>query len=260
MSVHRFPETGRQSARPADASLHLADVLRAQILDGEYAQGQPLPSESELRVTNRSGRNVVRAALDLLRRDGFITRRPGQGTIVCSRRVPLRLDRPSGISGSFGGKAHRVITRFRSVSEEPAVEVVARRLGVDSGEPCLVVDYQTLVDDRPYAVATSYLPMERCGSRFDTDLAGRWFGDWYQVLATLGFELGGLELRMEAATADETTAHGLGVAVGSPVFRFERLLADGSGQPLDYGFSRCLADALVIDLPISSPTGRRHQG
>ncbi|MEL6984457.1 MAG: GntR family transcriptional regulator [Actinomycetota bacterium] len=242
-----------------DASVHLADVLRAQILDGCFTVGEPLPSEAELRITGRAGRNVVRAALDLLRRDGFITRRPGRGTIVCSQRVPLRLDRPTGISGSFDGKGHRVVTRFRSVDIVRPIDSVASRLRIEPDQSCLVVDYETVVDDRPYAVATSYLPIGRCGRRFDTDLAGHWLGDWFQVLETLGFELGGLELRMEAAVADETIADVLGVAVGSPIFRFERLLSDGDGRPLDYGFSRCLGTAVVIDMPVTA-IGQRPDG
>ena len=259
MSVHRLPEADRRAVK-ADASVHLADVLRAQILDGSFVPGQSLPSEAELRITSRSGRNVVRAALDLLRRDGFISRRPGRGTIVCSKRVPLRLDRPTGISGSFGGKGHRVVTRFRSVGEAQAMDLVAQRLGLERGAACLVVDYETSVDERPYAVATSYLPIERCGPRFDTDLGGRWLGDWFEVLETLGFDLGALELRLEATVADQATADALGVDLGAPVFRFERLLSDTAGRPLDYGFSRCLADALVIDLPVVSSPGRRDQG
>jgi GntR family transcriptional regulator len=251
MSVHRLPETDRRTGK-VDASVHLADILRAQILDGCFTAGESLPSEAELRITGRAGRNVVRAALDLLRRDGFITRRPGRGTIVCSQRVPLRLDRPTGISGSFDGKGHRVVTRFRSVDIVRPIDSVARRLAIPSDQECLVIDYETLVDERPYAVATSYLSIDRCGRRFDTDLAGHWLGDWYQVLQSLGFDLGGLELRMEAAVADGSIAEALDVAGGAPIFRFERLLFDGAGHPLDYGFSRCLGTAVVIDMPVTA--------
>ncbi len=247
-----------QETRPAEVALsakaasavRLADLLRTEILDGGFPIGSPLPAEFDLRVTTRSGRNVVRAALDLLRREGFVRRRPGLGTVVSSERVRLPVDRPVGIASSFVGGGHRVVTRFRTVTKQTAVGPIAQRLDLAEGAACVLVEYETAVDRRPYALAASYFDAERFGLTFDTDLAGDWFGDWYAVLERLGFQPGKLLLRMESTQADALTAGVLGVEEGDPIFRFERLLHGTDGRPLDFGFSRCRADRVVLDLEL----------
>lgn len=249
-------ETPSDKAR---AVVRLADLIRTEILDGTFATGSPLPAEADLRRANSAGRNVVRAALDLLRRDGLITRRPGQGTMVCSERAPVRLDQPVGISSSFGGGGQRVITRFISVEQVGAVGPVAQSLAIESGAPCLAIEYETEVDRRPYSLATSYVDAERWGVHFLTDLGGDWFGDWYIVLRRLGLDPGRLDLRLEVTPADETTAQILDIEAGHPVFRFERLLHDVMGRPLDFGYSRCRADRVVLDFRVTPQSEADHQ-
>ncbi|BDZ50294.1 hypothetical protein GCM10025867_25350 [Frondihabitans sucicola] len=60
------------------------DALRDEIRAGLPAVGERLPSEVEL--TERFDVSVitVKHALDLLRREGYITRRPRVGTLVVS--------------------------------------------------------------------------------------------------------------------------------------------------------------------------------
>lgn len=232
--------------RKVGAGRRLADVLRSEILDGQVATGVSMPSEAELSVRHGVGRNVVRTALDLLRRDGYITRKPGTGTIVVSDRVSCPIGPVAGITAVFDGGGHRVITRFRDVGVVAAPEWVATRLEVEVGEPCLAADYETVVDREPYALATSYLPQDLAADRFDADLAGDWFGDWFSVLAQLGFDMGEMRLRIEATVADEYSAARLGVMPGAPLLRFERLVTDDLGRPLDVGFSRCRADRVVV--------------
>jgi DNA-binding GntR family transcriptional regulator len=52
------------------------DTLRGRILDGRYAVGDKLPSEAELSEEHSVSAITVKRALDLLRADGLIVRRP----------------------------------------------------------------------------------------------------------------------------------------------------------------------------------------
>ena len=247
--VHR-PKDRSRPCDKAEAGRRLADLLRSQILDGMPPPGHPLPSEAELRVAHRAGRNVVRVALDLLRRDGYVSRRPGQGTTVLTERAPYALNRTAGISSVYNGTANRVITRFRSASVAMPSRLVANRLRLDDGEDCLIVDYETLVDREPYSLATSYLRLDHGDDRFVGDLAGDWPGDWFNVLTQLGFVLGELKLRVEAVVADDDSAASLDVDPGTPLMRFERLLCDDAGTPIDFGYSRCRSDRMVLSVEI----------
>lgn len=224
----------------------LADQLRALILEGSFGFDQPIPSEAELIVEFGLGRNVVRLALDLLRRDGYVARLQGRGTLVVSQRAIHDLDGKAGISADFCGGGHRVITRFCSVTAEAATPMVAAKLGIEPGAECIVADYETLVDRQPYALATSYLSKGRVNERFSGDMVGDWYGDWVDLLQLLGFSPGRAEIRVEAAAVDAAVASHLRLEPGEPLLRFERLLFDVRGEPLDYGFSRCRSDRLVL--------------
>lgn len=68
----------------ADRPLYrqLADLIRGQILAGELAGGQTLPSESALSRQYGLGRDAVRDALAVLRAEGLVTTERGRGTWV----------------------------------------------------------------------------------------------------------------------------------------------------------------------------------
>ena len=93
------------------------DALRARIVQGTYAVGDKLPSEAELSAEYSVSAITVKRALDLLRTDGFIVRRPRLGTFVTSstpddsaavsaadRRRPLIGCVVTNFDDTFGGR------------------------------------------------------------------------------------------------------------------------------------------------------------
>jgi DNA-binding LacI/PurR family transcriptional regulator len=60
------------------------ESLREDILSGRYPVGERLPSEAELSATFSVSAITIKKALDLLRTDGLILRRPRLGTVVIS--------------------------------------------------------------------------------------------------------------------------------------------------------------------------------
>lgn len=65
----------------------LAGILRAQILAGEFddVSDQKLPSETTLLQQYGVSRNTVRAAIALLRDEGYVLTRPQYGSRVAPR-------------------------------------------------------------------------------------------------------------------------------------------------------------------------------
>ncbi|MEK9901554.1 MAG: GntR family transcriptional regulator, partial [Rhodospirillaceae bacterium] len=62
----------------------IADALRNRIIHGDYALGAMLPTEKDLQATFGVSRYTVRAALQQLREQGFVSMRRGSGTRVVS--------------------------------------------------------------------------------------------------------------------------------------------------------------------------------
>ena len=71
--------------------VQLAAYLRAQILSGELEPGQKLPSEASMMQEHGVSRNTTRAAIALLRDEGYVQTRPQYGS-----RVRMREDWPEG--------------------------------------------------------------------------------------------------------------------------------------------------------------------
>lgn len=68
--------------------------LRSRIRDGEFPVGQRLPSEADLLAHYDISAITLRRALDMLREEGYVARRPRVGTTVvsaapASRRAPV---------------------------------------------------------------------------------------------------------------------------------------------------------------------------
>jgi DNA-binding GntR family transcriptional regulator len=60
----------------------LADILRAQIRDGELPSGRIIPSETSLMQEHDLARGTVRKAVDALADEGLVIRVQGRGTYV----------------------------------------------------------------------------------------------------------------------------------------------------------------------------------
>ncbi|MFC4350333.1 FadR/GntR family transcriptional regulator [Fodinicurvata halophila] len=102
MNQIRNPHLGR-------AAVSAMQDLLARIESGEFSLGQQLPSERELANLLGVARNTLRAALQQLESDGFLTRQIGRGTFVA--QIPNRS------SGSFLSR------RMRNASPADLMEV-----------------------------------------------------------------------------------------------------------------------------------------
>ncbi len=94
---------------------NIAEELRCRILSGRYPQGK-LPGERELASELAVGRGTVRAALQILEKEGVVERRRGAGTIV-KIKITDKKDKTAGFimrtSGHvFDGLYHSVLSTF----------------------------------------------------------------------------------------------------------------------------------------------------
>ena len=77
---------------------HLAEALRAAVLDGRYAPGEPIPSSRVLAGQLGVSRGSVVAAVDQLVGEGYLVAEPRAAVTVAADGVvvPVRVTRPSG--------------------------------------------------------------------------------------------------------------------------------------------------------------------
>lgn len=109
------------------------EALRESISQGEYAVGDRLPSEAELSSRFEVSPITIKRALDLLRTDGMIMRRPRIGTVVTSAtptapQAPARSRTDSERGPSLIGC---VITSFDDTFGNKVIEGILAAAGAD---------------------------------------------------------------------------------------------------------------------------------
>ncbi|MCK2218362.1 GntR family transcriptional regulator [Actinomadura sp. ATCC 31491] len=233
---------GAAARRRADRARQVADLLRRQIVHGQFARG-PLPPEAALAREFGASRNTVREALCLLREEGLVERCPGVGTTVAGEKYPHGLHRLLGLAETL--HEHGQVTnqvRTMTLIEPPAA--VSHRLGLAPGEPVVYLERLRRLGGLPLSLDLTYLVRDVGEPLFDADLE---HNDIFVLLETIaGQPLGAAELTLEAVNADPHTAAVLGAPRAAALLMVERLTHLADGRPVDLEFIRFRGDRLTM--------------
>jgi GntR family transcriptional regulator len=139
------------------AQQHLLKLIE----EGTYEPGEQLPSESNLAAQLGISRPTLREALFNLEQEGVIVRKHGVGTFVApayGERMTSGLERLDSVLAI--AERHGMSTRVLqlSVTEMPADEKLATRLGLSPSEPLTCVRRTIAVDGHSAAYLVDFAP------------------------------------------------------------------------------------------------------
>ncbi len=149
----------------------LAELLLTQIREGQFTEGQRIPSENVLAAEHGIGRPTVRQAIDSLVRRGILTRRRGSGTYVAPQREEVDLFSLAGTMASFRKTGHSLrvelleAARLQDVDEDPDNPF--------SRSSAYFLRRLSHVEDTPVLVEDIYLHPALFAGIADIDLSGR---------------------------------------------------------------------------------------
>lgn len=225
----------------------IADALRSRVEHGSYAAGRLLPSEAELSAEFAASRVTIRRALETLRDEGLVDARQGFGWFVAAEPVRQVLGQLVTIEGQMaesGIEPQRKILEFAFVT---AAGHVREALHTDH---VLRVKRLNLANGEPFAVVTVWCPAElgQHLSRRDVERS-----PFYELI---GVALKGATQTIGADSVSSADAVLLGVPVGSPVLRCERLTTDLQGRPvlLSQHVFPAHRTEFVVELPNAEPS------
>jgi GntR family transcriptional regulator len=228
--------------RRADRARQVADVLRRQVLGGTFTGGT-LPGESQLAGDFGVSRNAVRAALDLLRREGLVERVPGVGTVVAAPKYPHGLDHLLGLAEvmrDHGGVTNEV--RTTGIINPPGP--IAARLGLPTGERVVYVERLRRLGGLPLSLDLTYLALDVGEPLLGEDLVNQ---DIFGLIERVtGDSLGVAEVVIEAINADQHSAAVLESPPGTALLMVERLTHLADGRPVDLEYIRFRGDRLAM--------------
>ncbi|MEU0374267.1 GntR family transcriptional regulator [Streptomyces sp. NPDC006283] len=239
--------------------LRVAARLRSRIADGIWTPGGRLPSRGELGAEFGVGENVVRRAQELLISTGLLEGRAGSGTYVRApfERRPL-LRTPSAAGLPYSGLAPFGFTgtwEADSTAKAEAPPLIAARLGVKAGDPCVRTSYEFLSARQPVMLTTSWEPMAVTGGSVVVLPEGGPLAGHGVVarMAHLGITVARVVESPRPVHVDRDQAHLLGIATGSQATLIERTHYDTGGRPVETADILIPADRWDITYDIALP-------
>jgi GntR family transcriptional regulator len=148
----------------AAAYARIASDLRRKITSRDIKPGGHLPSELELRDQYQASRNTVLDAIKMLKDEGLVETRPGQGWFAKIRIVPFvnSIDWEDDTAIAEARARGRVPQAMPpTVNKESAPAGIADRLDVPVGTEMIVRRQEWLLDGLPWKLQVVWCPKIR---------------------------------------------------------------------------------------------------
>jgi GntR family transcriptional regulator len=233
-------------ANPTPLYLQLADALRSRIADGAIRIGDALPSERELSDGIGVSRVTVRKSLDVLLREGLLSRRRGSGTYIAPR-----IEQPAALLAGFSsdmqvrGAAPGSILIEKSTGLPTPDEAMA--LGLAPDQPVHRLTRVRTADSEPLALERAVVPGQSLPS---LDAVGV---SLYAALEAHGARpVRGVQ-RLQASLASAQEAKLLSIPVGAAVLRIERRGFLANGTPVELTRSAYRGDRYDFMVELREP-------
>jgi len=192
----------------------IRENLKQKIQQGEYVEGDLLPSENELCSTYSITRTTARKALDELLKEGFIERKHGKGSVVRERRKSLGLLNVKGFSDAVGENVRTVFLKKPAIS--PWSSIIHFKVSEHERKaPCIYFERLRYVGNEPVMLESNWI------ADFGmTDFIENQFveGSFFRTLSrNYSIEIVGSEHELRAEFASKEIADLLQIGINNPV-------------------------------------------
>ena len=136
----------------------LVREFTAKIRNNAWPVGCMLPGEMQLCREYNVSRSTVRQAMDVLVRNGLVTRKQGRGTFVAMPKLEQNLVKFYSFSEEIKRMGYTPSSSIVSFRKLPADANMAARLSIDPNSEIFSLRRLRLADGKPFALETSYIP------------------------------------------------------------------------------------------------------
>jgi DNA-binding GntR family transcriptional regulator len=200
----------------------LYELLRKQITEGVFKEGDLLPSENDLCSQHKLTRPTVRHALDSLLNEGLIKKHKGKGSIVSNRPKGIGILSVLGTTSAIGRNNlnTKILTKPKVMQWPSPFIFDLSEYEKEAG--CIYIERLRLVDNKPLFYDLNYLPninLPRFTSRnFEDKSLFDILRKYYHIEIKSG------EQKLKAIQANPLVSSFLNVEVGHPVLGLDRKL------------------------------------
>jgi GntR family transcriptional regulator len=243
--MHALPDNLASGGSPRAGRLSqgvygLCELLRERIRSGHYGEEGRLPSEFVLVRELGVSRTRLRAALEILRNEGTLTRKRGHGTFAAGRRLVHRPRRVRGFAATVAARHLSVTREVLSASTWAMDPLTADDFGVAPGTPMHVVERLTRLNGEPFSLAAYVVRGDLAPGLLTEEFRGLDMRDWLATSSVV--PLTSVDVTIEAVAADARAAAHLRCAEGTPLLRMNRHFLVTNDELLAFGSATMRGD------------------
>ncbi len=234
-------------SEPLPKYYQLRETLREQI---ELLQaGQPIPSENELCLAHNVSRITVRKALNDLIHQGLLYAVQGKGTFVSPHKFRVQwAQETAGFHADMARRGLSVRVRVLEQTLVPADERVATELNLNLGAPVVKFVRLRYVDDKPFDIATNYLPAQLFPGLEREDLTTT---SLYALMQSrYGVHLDHGVRLAEAARCSPEEAKLLHIKTTVPLLVIHSTMFDTNDRPVEHGIAKQRGDRAQVEIAV----------
>ena len=140
----------------------LKEQIKQKILNGEYGEGDLIPSEREFNISYELSSTTIRRALNDLVQENLLERKAGKGTFVRRKKVKRDLRKVLGFTKNMTEMGLTPTTKVLSKKVTAANAFARKRLGLKKGAKVVRLERLRLADDVPMMLETRYIRRDLC--------------------------------------------------------------------------------------------------
>ena len=226
--------------------LEVEKDLRKLIIEGNYEDGDILPSENNLCSQYGISRMTARKALNNLEAEGLIDRKKGKGSFVKLDRSSIELLSLKGFTEIMQSKEHSIESLYlqKPIAEEWNASFYWDLSKEEVKTGCIYFSRIRKLEGKPIMFEKTYLPNWLKGfsnhqftndSLFDT------------LVVNYDIEIKGVIQKFRAISADQQLAQSLKIELGEPVLEVKRKLKTNKQGFYIYSFAYCNTKDFTIE-------------
>ena len=198
----------------------LYDLIKKQIREGVYKEGDLLPSENELCTIHGVTRPTIRHALEALLNESYIKKHQGKGSIVSQIPNSIGLLSVRGATSAIGKSILKTKIITKPIITKWPESFIFNLSENEINSECIYMERLRLINDMPLFYEKTYLPnlyLPRFTSKnHENKSLFETLNKYYHI------EIKGGEQRFKAIRADEILRNLLDVEAGAPILNLDR--------------------------------------
>ena len=231
----------------------LKEIIKEKIQEGEYSEGELLPSERELCVQYDISRMTVRQAINELQVEGYLYKVHGKGSFVRSNKIEQNLASLTSFSEDMRRMGRKPGSKILSVETQKANAEIAQKLGLHIGDNVLLLRRLRFADQQPICIEKTYLNANLI-EQFDI-FQTQDFSLYEYLQTTLHIKLARAHQTIETILLSGKEANLLAVMENSLGLLMERITYNEKNEAIEYVRSTYRGDTYKFVIELKATNG-----